>query len=129
MSSPAWLKLQRALADTGVFILWYRGGKTLLSQSQHRNLLQPSDAKRIAALADQRCGAQTNIIDVGKLETDQPRCVRDRCLQRTPESLSESATSSGRCPNRRYRTGKELAARDDQCAALQIDTRDRSYSV
>ena len=25
MSSPAWLNLQRALADTGVFILWYRG--------------------------------------------------------------------------------------------------------
>jgi predicted nucleic acid-binding protein len=25
MSSPAWLKLRRALADTGVFILWYRG--------------------------------------------------------------------------------------------------------
>ncbi len=25
MSSPAWLNLQRALADTGVFILWHRG--------------------------------------------------------------------------------------------------------
>lgn len=25
MSSAAWLNLQRALADTGVFILWYRG--------------------------------------------------------------------------------------------------------
>ncbi|MGH9931859.1 MAG: PIN domain-containing protein [Pyrinomonadaceae bacterium] len=25
MSSPAWLNLHRALADTGVFILWYRG--------------------------------------------------------------------------------------------------------
>lgn len=25
MSSPAWLNLPRALADTGVFILWYRG--------------------------------------------------------------------------------------------------------
>ena len=25
MSSPAWLHLTRALADTGVFILWYRG--------------------------------------------------------------------------------------------------------
>ena len=25
MSSPAWLNLDRALADTGVFILWYRG--------------------------------------------------------------------------------------------------------
>ncbi len=25
MSSPAWLNLQKALADTGVFILWYRG--------------------------------------------------------------------------------------------------------
>lgn len=25
MSSPAWLNLRRALADTGVFILWYRG--------------------------------------------------------------------------------------------------------
>lgn len=25
MSSPAWLNVQRALADTGVFILWYRG--------------------------------------------------------------------------------------------------------
>src|ERR1700682_3132264 len=25
MSRPAWLHLQRALADTGVFILWYRG--------------------------------------------------------------------------------------------------------
>jgi predicted nucleic acid-binding protein len=25
MSSPAWLNLTRALADTGVFILWYRG--------------------------------------------------------------------------------------------------------
>jgi predicted nucleic acid-binding protein len=25
MSSPAWLTLNRALADTGVFILWYRG--------------------------------------------------------------------------------------------------------
>ena len=24
MSSPAWLNLRRALADTGVFILWYR---------------------------------------------------------------------------------------------------------
>ena len=24
MSSPAWLNLDRALADTGVFILWYR---------------------------------------------------------------------------------------------------------
>jgi predicted nucleic acid-binding protein len=25
MSSPAWLHLDRALADTGVFIYWYRG--------------------------------------------------------------------------------------------------------
>ncbi|MDX6443195.1 MAG: hypothetical protein QOH71_269 [Blastocatellia bacterium] len=25
MSSPAWLSLNRALADTGIFILWYRG--------------------------------------------------------------------------------------------------------
>jgi predicted nucleic acid-binding protein len=25
MSSPGWLNLQRVLADTGVFILWYRG--------------------------------------------------------------------------------------------------------
>ncbi|HKO96877.1 MAG TPA: PIN domain-containing protein [Pyrinomonadaceae bacterium] len=25
MSSPAWLNIDRALADTGVFILWYRG--------------------------------------------------------------------------------------------------------
>jgi hypothetical protein len=25
MSSPAWLSLDRALADTGIFILWYRG--------------------------------------------------------------------------------------------------------
>jgi predicted nucleic acid-binding protein len=25
MSSPAWLNHKRALADTGVFILWYRG--------------------------------------------------------------------------------------------------------
>jgi predicted nucleic acid-binding protein len=25
MSSPAWLNLHRALVDTGVFILWYRG--------------------------------------------------------------------------------------------------------
>jgi predicted nucleic acid-binding protein len=25
MSSPAWLNLPRALADTSVFILWYRG--------------------------------------------------------------------------------------------------------
>jgi predicted nucleic acid-binding protein len=25
MSSPAWLNLPRALADTGVFIFWYRG--------------------------------------------------------------------------------------------------------
>lgn len=25
MSSPVWLNLQRALADTGVFIQWYRG--------------------------------------------------------------------------------------------------------
>lgn len=25
MTSPAWLNLSRGLADTGVFILWYRG--------------------------------------------------------------------------------------------------------
>jgi hypothetical protein len=58
MSSPAWLNLDRALADTGVFIHWWRGeSKTLLSQPQHRNLLQQGDAQGIAVLAHLRFGS------------------------------------------------------------------------
>jgi predicted nucleic acid-binding protein len=60
MSSPAWLNLQRALADTGVFILWYRGEpkaklffrnpniEIYYSRMTRKELLRPpiSDAER-----------------------------------------------------------------------------------
>ena len=60
MSSPAWLNLRRALADTGVFILWYRGElkakvffrnpniEIYYSRMTRKELLRPpiSDAER-----------------------------------------------------------------------------------
>jgi predicted nucleic acid-binding protein len=60
MSSPAWLNLPRALADTGVFILWYRGEpkaklffrnpniEIYYSRMTRKELLRPpiSDAER-----------------------------------------------------------------------------------
>lgn len=60
MSSPAWLRLERALADTGVFILWYRGEpnaklffrnpniEIYYSRTTRKELLRPpiSDAER-----------------------------------------------------------------------------------
>ncbi len=57
MSSPAWLNLQRALADTGVFILWYRGAPKAKRFFRNPNIeiyFQPSDGQRTAALANQR---------------------------------------------------------------------------
>ncbi|MDQ1640077.1 MAG: hypothetical protein QOF62_3416 [Pyrinomonadaceae bacterium] len=60
MSSPAWLNLPKALADTGVFILWYRGEpkaklffrnpniEIYYSRMTRKELLRPpiSDAER-----------------------------------------------------------------------------------
>lgn len=60
MSRPAWLSLGRALADTGVFILWYRGEpnaklffrnpniEIYYSRTTRKELLRPpiSDAER-----------------------------------------------------------------------------------
>lgn len=97
MSSPVWLNLERALADTGIFILWYRGEpnaklffrnpkiEIYYSRMTRKELLRPpiSDAERRRIL-----------MMLGTLRQVNPDpTVTDAYA--TSSSLSESATSFG----------------------------------
>ncbi len=127
MSSPAWLNLREGTRGHWRFhslVSRRAEGETLLSQSKHRNLLQPNDAQRVTAPADQRCRASANPNDAGNIEANKSRCECDQRLHRTSEAVSESAASSCQRFDRCQRLGEELATRNDERAALQIGKRD-----
>src|SRR5260370_23227708 len=116
MSSPAWLKLQRALADTGVFILWYRGEPKAKLFFRNPNIqIYYSRVTRKELLRSPISDAERKRISImlGSLRQINPDTnVTDAYTH--AESPSESATSSSRRSNRRYSMGEELSAPDNQ---------------
>jgi predicted nucleic acid-binding protein len=116
MSSPAWLNLSRALADTGVFILWYRGEPNAKLFFRNPNIqIYFSRVTRKELLRSPIRDAERRLIlnMLGTLrQINLDATIRDAYSELL--NRYRSPTSSRRCSDCRYGMGEKLASRDDQ---------------
>src|ERR1700675_1559037 len=106
MSSPAWLNLHRALADTGVFILWHRGESKAKLFFRNPNIeIYYSRVTRKELLRSPIRDAERRrmVLMLGSLRQVNPDAKVTDAYTELLNRLSESATSSGRRSDSRYR--------------------------